>query len=166
MRSAAWPAGEYQRYLDAQDVDRTRAGEARGRKGAVTVAYNGLAARIGLEALRQGGSAVDAALAAAMAQVVLTAGAPISFFGILSMVCYEAKTGKVHALNAEWNTVRGETDPMSIPGGIAFGSMESLRGSGAPAARLDGTVLDHHRSTARPASGSLADRPSTAGEPI
>ncbi len=129
-----WQA-DYDKYLAAQNVDKTRAGEARGSSGAVTVAYNGLAARAGLEALKQGGSAVDAALTAAMAQVVLTAGAPISFFGILSMVYFEAATGKVHSMNAEWATVKGETDPTSIPGGLGFGSPELLRGTGAPSGR-------------------------------
>lgn len=135
LSPANWPAGEYQRYMEAQGVDRTRAGHAKGRKGAVTVAYNALAARAGLEALRQGGGAVDAAMTAALAQVVLTAGSPISFFGILSMVYFEAATGKVHSMNAEWNTIRDETDPMSIPGGIAFGSIEALKGTGAPSGR-------------------------------
>jgi gamma-glutamyltranspeptidase/glutathione hydrolase len=31
------------------------------------------------------------------------------------MVYYDAKTGKTHSLHAGWNTVKGETDPMSIP---------------------------------------------------
>src|SRR5581483_7864155 len=130
-----WPTGEYEQLMAAQSVDRTKAGEATGSKGAVTVAYNGLAARAGLEALKQGGSAVDAALTAALAQVVLTAGAPISFFGIMSMVCYDAATNKVVTMNGEWNTVKGETEPMTIPGSIAFGSLEALKGSGAPSGR-------------------------------
>src|SRR5690349_16747737 len=80
LSPAHWPAGDFQRYVEAQSVDRTTAGGARGKNGAVTVAYNGLAARAGLEALKQGGSAVDAALTTALTQVALTAGAPISYF--------------------------------------------------------------------------------------
>ncbi|MFV3074357.1 gamma-glutamyltransferase [Niveispirillum fermenti] len=130
-----WAAGDYERYLKAQGVDHTVAGAARGRKGAVTVAYSGLAARAGLEALVQGGNAIDAAMTAALAQVVLAVGAPISFFGIMSLVYHEAKTGKTYTMNAEWNTVAGETDPMSIPGGYDFSSQEALRGKGAPSGR-------------------------------
>src|SRR5262245_53546342 len=90
---ATWPKGEYERFVAAQNVDHTQAGVATGTNGAVTVAYNGIAARAGLEALKQGGSAVDAAMTAAVTQVTATAGAPISYFGILSLVYYDAKTG-------------------------------------------------------------------------
>jgi gamma-glutamyltranspeptidase/glutathione hydrolase len=135
LTSASWAPGERDRYMTAQGVDRTTAGAAQGQNGAVTVAYGAYAARAGLEALKQGGNAIDAAMTTALAQVALTAGAPISYFGIMSLVYYEAATGKTHTMNAEWNTVRGETDPASIPGGIHFGSDDSIRGSGAPSGR-------------------------------
>lgn len=133
LRPTQWLA-DYEQFLEAQDTSRTQAGHAVGTNGAVTVAYNGLAARAGLEALKQGGNAIDAALTAANAQVALTAGAPISYFGILSLVYYDAKTGKVSTMNAEWNTVRGELDPRTIPGGIVMGSLDSMRG-GTPSGR-------------------------------
>ena len=53
---------DYDRYMQAQLVDRSSAGVATGYNGAVTVAYNGLAARAGLEALKQGGNAMDCLL--------------------------------------------------------------------------------------------------------
>ena len=124
-----WPAGEYTRYLEAQGSAHLEAGYASGKNGAVTVAYNALAARAGLEALQQGGNAMDAALTAAVTQVALTAGAPVSYFGILSLVYYDAKTGKVYTMNAEWNTVRGETDPRTIPGKIDMSSEHALLGT-------------------------------------
>lgn len=123
-----WQA-DYERFMQAQGVDRTRAGAASGRNGAVTVAYNGLAARAGLEALEQGGNAIDAALTTALAQVALTAGAPISYFGILSLVYYDAETDRVYTMNAEWNTVLGEDAPLSIPGGIDMSSAEGILGT-------------------------------------
>ena len=86
-------AEDYDRFMAAQLVERTAADVATGERGAVTVAYNGLAARAGLEALKQGGGAIDAALTAALAQVALTAGAPISYFGIMSLVYYDAGSG-------------------------------------------------------------------------
>lgn len=128
LSPATWQT-DYDRYMQSQLVDRTSAGVATGTHGAVTVAYNGLAARAGLEALKQGGNAIDAAMTAAMAQVTLTAGAPISYFGIVSLVYYEAATGQVHTMNAEWNTVLGEDDPMSIPGGIDLSSEEGIYGT-------------------------------------
>lgn len=135
LSPAKWPAGEYARYMKAQGVDRTTAGAAKGKNGAVTVAYGAFAARAGLEALKQGGNAIDAAMTAALAQVALTAGAPISYFGIMSLVYFDAKTGKTHTMNAEWNTVTGETDPASIPGKIDFSSPEALKGVGAVSGR-------------------------------
>ncbi len=128
LSPAAW-AEDYDRFMAAQLVDRTEADVATGERGAVTVAYNGLAARAGLEALRQGGGAIDAALTAALAQVALTAGAPISYFGIMSLVYYDAGTGAVHSMNAEWNTVLGEDDPLTIPGGIDMSSPEGMYGT-------------------------------------
>lgn len=124
-----WPAGEYARLLAAQNVMRTTAGAASGYGGAVTVAYNGVAARAGLEALARGGSAIDAALTAAVTQVAATAGAPISYFGILSLVYYDASTQQVHTMNAEWNTILGDTNPATIPGSINMSSPEGLRGT-------------------------------------
>ena len=123
-------ADDYRTYMAAQLVDRTEAGVARGMNGAVAVAYNGLAARAGLEALKQGGGAIDAALTTALTQVALTAGAPISYFGIMSLVYYDAGTGQVHTMNAEWNTVLAEDDPMSIPGGIDMSSPAGMYGTG------------------------------------
>lgn len=135
LSPANWPAGEYDRYMAAQNVDRTTAGTASGYNGAVTVAYGGLAARAGLEALQQGGNAIDAAMTTAMAQIALTAGSPISYFGMMSLVYYDAATDQVYTMNAEWNTVQGEDDPMSIPGGLNMNSAEGLRGLGDPSGR-------------------------------
>ncbi len=131
---ATWQE-DYDRFLEAQSSKRSQAGYAEGSGGAVTVAYNGLAARAGLEALRQGGNAADAALTSAMAQVALTAGSPVSYFGIMSLVYYDAETNRVYTMNAEWNTVRAETEPGTIPGGINFSSEEALGGLGPPSGR-------------------------------
>jgi gamma-glutamyltranspeptidase/glutathione hydrolase len=129
LSPANWSKGEYEKILNAQDVDRTEAGAATGRNGAVTVAYNGIAARAGLEALQQGGNALDAAMTAAITQVAATAGPPISYFGIMSLVYYDAKTKKAYTMNAEWNTVRGETEPLKIPCSISMGTEEGWRGT-------------------------------------
>jgi gamma-glutamyltranspeptidase/glutathione hydrolase len=135
LSPANWPAGEFEYFMAAQDVDRTSAGTARGFNGAVTVAYSGLAARAGLEALQQGGNAIDAAMTTAMTQIALTAGAPISYFGMMSLVYYDAASAQTYTMNAEWNTVKGETDPLSIPGGVNMNSEEGLRGLGEPSGR-------------------------------
>lgn len=147
-----WPNDESKRLLADQHLARTEAGYAEGHQGAVTVAYGGWAARAGLEALKQGGNAIDAAMTTAMAQIVLTSGAPVSFFGIQSLVYYEAKTGRVHCMNAEWNSVLGELTPLTIPGGYDVYSTDGLRGRGDPSGRtalvggfLKGVEAAHRR---------------------
>ena len=123
LRPEQWRA-DYDRYMALQSEDRQEPGVASGSNGAVTVAYNALAARAGLEAMKQGGNALDALLTSALTQVALTAGAPISYFGIMSLVYYDAATDTVHTMNAEWNTVLAETTPMSIPGGVDLSDPE------------------------------------------
>ncbi|HEY3813585.1 MAG TPA: gamma-glutamyltransferase [Caulobacteraceae bacterium] len=127
LSASLWPADDYARAKHDQVATRTTAMASRGNHGGVAVSYNAFAARAGLEALKQGGSAADAALTTALTQVTLSAGGPISFFGILSLVYFEAKTGKVHTMNAEWNTITGEDDPLTIPGGIGM-SEADIRG--------------------------------------
>jgi len=151
LSAARWAPGEQARYRAQQDVDRDGAGFAAGQHGAVTVAHGGYAARAGLEALKQGGTAIDAAMTTALAQIALTGGATTSYFGIMSLVYFEAGTSKVHTMDAGWNTLAGEQDPLSIPGRIGFGSDAERRGT-APSGRtamvggfLKGVEAAHRR---------------------
>ena len=59
---------------------------------------------------------MDAAITTALAQTTLVAGSWVSFAGIAYFVYYDAETGEVQCLNAGYNTVQAETDPMSMPG--------------------------------------------------
>jgi len=88
---------------------------AEGRNGMVVGLTGRHAVHAGVGILKQGGSAADAAMATAMTQVVEVAGSYISFAGIMSMTYFDAATGKVHFLNACYNTPLGERDPLSIP---------------------------------------------------
>jgi gamma-glutamyltranspeptidase/glutathione hydrolase len=115
LSPATWEAGEIEKYIALESNRGEVKPLAEGESGLIAGSSSTLAMRAGLEALKQGGSAADAALAAAMTQVVMNAGATISFAGILEMVYYDARTGDVHALDAGFNTVRAEDDPMSIP---------------------------------------------------
>ena len=63
-----------------------------------------MAVHAGLQTLKKGGRAADAALATALAQVVEFGGCYVSYAGILSMIYYEADTRTVHYLNAGFNT--------------------------------------------------------------
>src|SRR5262245_32012094 len=112
----AWPKDELEKYWQLQKNYSQSHPASESNQGMVAVTSDALASGIGIEALRKGGSAADAALAAALAQVVLKAGATISYAGILTMVYYDAAGKKVYSLNAGYNTAREEKDPRSIPG--------------------------------------------------
>ena len=89
---------------------------AEGKNGVVVGTTGSQAVQAGLATLKKGGSAADAAMATALAQVVECGGSYVSHAGILAMVYYEAETGKVYYLNACYNTPKEETEPLTIPG--------------------------------------------------
>lgn len=137
LAPSAWPDADRERFWSIQQAALPGNPPATGTAGAVSTALNGLAARVGEEALRQGGSAVDAVLSAALAQIVLGGGAVISAFGILALMHHDAATGETTSLNAGWNTVRDETDALSIPGKInpAGDGMANMIGDSEPSGR-------------------------------
>ena len=67
-----------------------------------------LAVHAGLEVLKHGGNAADAALTTSLAQIALTAGAAVSYGGIMTAVYYDAASGKAYTLDAGYNTVKNE----------------------------------------------------------
>ena len=135
LSPAAWPPGEWEEYLALEDIPFPGNPAGQGSRGAITGSYHALAQRAGLEALRQGGSSVDAAMTTALTQVALGAGAVISYFGIMTLVHYDAASDGIVSLNAGWNAVQGEDDPMSIPGTIGMGSEAELYGTDEPSGR-------------------------------
>ncbi|VWC51120.1 gamma-glutamyltransferase [Burkholderia lata] len=137
LAPSAWPQADQDHWWAIQQSALPGNPPARGDQGAVATALHALATRVGLEALRQGGSAVDAALATALTQIVLGGGAVISFFGILNLMHHDAASGETTSLNASWNTVLGEDDPMSIPGALnaAGDGLANMQGTGEPSGR-------------------------------
>ena len=85
-------------------------------QGMVVGTTGAAAVQAGVDILKAGGSAMDAALATAMAQVTMAAGNWVSFAGIMTLVYYDAESDRVYNMNASYNTVFGEDDPLSIPG--------------------------------------------------
>ena len=96
-----------------------------GQRGLVTGTMSPIAVHAGVEALRQGGTAADAAATVALTQIATALGSYVSYAGVLELVYYDAKSGKVTTMNAGWNSYLGETDPKSIPvtdlGALNFG---------------------------------------------
>ena len=74
-----------------------------------------VAIRAGVDAMRNGGTAADAVLTTALAQIVLAGGSWISYAGRMTMVYYEAETGSVYSMNACYDAPLYEDDPLSIP---------------------------------------------------
>ena len=111
-----WGEGEIEKYLKMDTRNFPDNPVAIGKNGAVTTTFHSAASRAGLEALNQGGSSVDAAMTAALTQITLNAGSVVSFFGVITMVHYDAATGEMVSMDAAWNTVQDELDPISIPG--------------------------------------------------
>jgi len=80
----------------------------------------------GMEILSKGGSAIDAALSVALSEIAETGGKHVSFAGAINLIYYEKATGKIHNMNASFNTVQNETDPLTIPS-VSYNLKDSLR---------------------------------------
>jgi gamma-glutamyltranspeptidase/glutathione hydrolase len=74
-----------------------------------------IAVHAGAEALRQGGTAADAAATVALTQIAMNLGSVVSYAGVLQLVYFDARTKRVYGLDAGWRSYGGETDPATIP---------------------------------------------------
>ena len=101
---------------------------AEGENGVISGTTGPAAVRAGLEALRQGGTAADAVIATALTQISLAGGAWVSYAGIFNLVYYEAESGEVFNINGAYDTVRGETEPMTIPRSTSTGAKHQPSG--------------------------------------
>ncbi len=104
--------------------------EVTAARGMVVTTSGSGSATAGVEALKAGGTAMDAAMTAAVMQPCLAAGSYVSYAGFINVIYFEAASGKVFNLNAGFNTVLGETEPMTIPGidtaALAAGDLKSF----------------------------------------
>jgi gamma-glutamyltranspeptidase/glutathione hydrolase len=86
-----------------------------GTNGMIAATTGGKAVEAGIQILKDGGSAADAAMATALCEVVHAGGSYVSFAGIMMMMYYDAASGKVYYMDAQYNTPLEEKDPASIP---------------------------------------------------
>ena len=87
----------------------------KGRNGMVAASAGGNAVAAGIDILKLGGSAMDAAMATALCEVVQVGGATISYAGVMAVLYFDAGTGTVHYLDGWYNTPAAEENPSSIP---------------------------------------------------
>jgi gamma-glutamyltranspeptidase/glutathione hydrolase len=153
LSPAHWPEAERLR-LERREaaIWPTEARSASSRQGLVTGTASPIAVHAGAEALRQGGTAADAAIATALTQVTAMLGANVSYAGVAQIVYFEARIGRVYALEAGWGTWRGERSPATIPGAdisMITGHPVATTGAGGRKALVPGFMAGmaaiHHR---------------------
>jgi len=83
--------------------------------GIVAATTGGAATQAGLEILKEGGTAADAAMATALCEVTHAGGSYVSFAGLMMMVYYDAASGRVYFLDAQFQTPLEEKNPRSMP---------------------------------------------------
>ncbi|HKU14167.1 MAG TPA: gamma-glutamyltransferase [Steroidobacteraceae bacterium] len=94
---------------------RARPGSYHGRNGMVASSRGGKPMEDAVTLLKQGGNAMDAALSMTVAQVTYALGNWVTMAGLFTMAYYEASSGRVYSMNAGYNTVQNERDPLTIP---------------------------------------------------
>jgi gamma-glutamyltranspeptidase / glutathione hydrolase len=116
LSPAKWPPDEkaLAERLE-QSVFPTRVRLIERRSALVAATLSRIAIRAGIESLKQGGTAADAAATIALTQVTTALGSYVSYAGILQLVYYDSHTRKLYSLDAGWNSYLAETAPATIP---------------------------------------------------
>jgi gamma-glutamyltranspeptidase/glutathione hydrolase len=86
-----------------------------GKSGVIAATVSPVSVFAGLEALKRGGTAADAAATIALTQVTRQVGSVVSYAGILTAIYYDTKTDKVSWLDAGYNSYLNESNPATIP---------------------------------------------------
>jgi gamma-glutamyltranspeptidase/glutathione hydrolase len=117
LSPAHWPVQERQAVekLESQTWAPPAAQTVAGGGGLVSATVSPVAVYAGVQALKAGGSAADAATAVALTQITTQLGSVVSYAGIFTMLYYDAKTHHVYSMDAGYNSYLGETDPKTIP---------------------------------------------------
>ena len=92
----------------------------------ITASMSKVGVDAGMKILDEGGNAVDAALSVALSEIAESGGKHISYAGAMDLVYYENNTGKIYNMNASFNTVRNELDPLTIPG-VTYNMYDTLQ---------------------------------------
>ncbi len=131
LSPAQWDPAEIEKYNQLEQQFGRENVLFEGKNAIITGTTTPSAQRAGLEALRRGGNAMDAALATSLTNIALSAGAPVSYAGAMELIYYDAGKDQYYSLNAAWNSLFEEDDPMSIPRGSGL----NLAGNTNPSGR-------------------------------
>jgi len=117
LSPANWPPAEKTRVekLENQTMSPLKAQSVESSGGIVSATVSPIATYAGIQTLRCGGNAADAAATTALTQVATQLGSVVSYAGVFTMLYYDAKEHKVYSMDAGYNSYLQETDPMSIP---------------------------------------------------
>ena len=130
-----WPKAEreHAEQVESQTSTPLESQNITGAKGLVSATVSPIAVYAGLQALKQGGTAADAAATTALTQITTQLGSVVSYAGVFTMLYYEAKTQKVYSMDAGFNSYLNETDPLTIPTGdlgtLPFGAPPTAAGA-------------------------------------
>ncbi len=119
LSPANWPKIERERLelLESQTMAPREAQSVEGNGGIISATVSPLSVYAGIQTLKHGGNAADAAAATALTQVTMQLGSVVSYAGIFTMLYYDAKAHKVYSMDAGYNSYLQETDPKTIPVG-------------------------------------------------
>jgi gamma-glutamyltranspeptidase / glutathione hydrolase len=117
LSPSTWPKAERERVekLESQVVSPLEKRIVDGKGGLVSATLSPIAVHAGIQALKLGGTAADAAATTALTQVATQLGSVVSYAGVFTMVYYDAKSHKVYSMDAGFNSYLHESDPTSIP---------------------------------------------------
>jgi gamma-glutamyltranspeptidase / glutathione hydrolase len=119
LSPANWPKAEREQieHQESTLISPIKARSMEGSGGIISATVSPLSVYVGIQTLKHGGNAADAAAATALTQVTMQLGSVVSYAGIFTMLYYDAKAHKVYSMDAGYNSYLGETDPKSIPVG-------------------------------------------------
>ena len=116
LSPAHWPVSERAELQQHELLAfPSNAGIVKGHTSLVAGTLSPIAVHAGVEVLRRGGNAADAAATVAFTQIATDLGSVVSYAGVTSLLYYEAKSHKVYALDAGWGNYAHETDASTIP---------------------------------------------------
>jgi gamma-glutamyltranspeptidase/glutathione hydrolase len=114
---ASWPQAERESVekLESQTTSPLESQIVESNKGIISATVSPVAVYAGIQALKLGGNAADAAATTALTQITTQLGSVVSYAGIFTMLYYDAKAHQVYSMDAGYNSYLHETDPNTIP---------------------------------------------------